>query len=358
MLHRPSHSWLTKTLTIMSVVGVFTLSGSVPIESASLFPNIPGCPVNKRFSQWGSFAQHGVSFRDFLSTWSDVFTKNACQQVDIFNLLEAIQSAETQLRKKIFSCQTSGVPELGLQLNDLRFELEYVRHMMDTDEEKPSPDGSKALVRHPDKLRQLLIDSLVTDRKLVSAERFGELFKKFEEKYAANIESYRDCKSEDWEALREAWNDFTESFGGLAPAWKKLKTTTSTKAEALVGPSGRSGEFLSGFVDIKLNGLKPQQTLSGIVDQLEKNVTDAPTPDFLNILKAAEGDYGRYIEEEEQAKRRATYEVLYKQFSDRAASEMLKEIQALNKIIDGTTQPMAKVQQCTAYIAKRQCVSK
>lgn len=360
MLHRPpSHNarhWITKALTVVSVVSVFTLSGSAPLEGASLFPNIPGCPVDKRFSQWGTFAQNGVSFRDFLSTWSDVFTKNACQQVDIFNLLEAIQSAETQLRKKIFACQTSGVQQLSQQLNELRFELEYVRHMMDTDEEKPSPDGSKALVRHPDKVRQLLLDSVVTDRKLVGAERFAELFTKFEAKYAPKIDSYRDCKSEDWEALRETWNGFADSWGGLAPAWKKLKTNTSTKVDALTGPSGRSDEFLSGFVDIKVNGLQPQQTLSGIVNQLEKNAKDAPTPDFLNILKTAEGDYGRYLNQETQAKRRATYEVLYKQFSDSAASQMLKEVQNLNAMIDGSTQPMAKVQQCTAYIAKRQCV--
>lgn len=340
-------------------ISIISVGSSLPgAQGASMFPNIPNCPVAKRFENWNAVVQNSVSFHEFTATWSDVLTKNSCQQADIFLIHELTDQAQEQLRKKIFSCQTKGITELVAKIRDLQFELEYVRHVIDTDDEKPAPEGNKALVRSPEKIRQLLQKSVVVERKLISGERFEKLFLEFEKKYADRLDAYINCKSS-WNELTDAWNDFADSWGGLAPAWKKLKKNTESKAQALNSPAGRSGEFLDGFLDVKMNGLKPQQGLSAIAQQLQRNSSSGASPDFQQLLSTAENDLGRFNLEQERIERRTRYETLYKEFGDLAASEMLKEIINMNAVIDSTLLNITpNIQKCTAKIAARQCGGK
>ena len=269
-------------VTLIMITAFLVGEGSLPsAQGASLFPNIPNCPVSKRFENWNAVVQNSVSFNEFTATWSDVLTKNSCQQGDIFLIHELVTQAQEQLRKKIFSCQTKGITELVAKIHDLQFELEYVRHVVDTDDEKPAPEGSKALVKSPEKIKQLLQKSVVVERKLISAERFGKLFEEFEKKYADKLDGYTNCKSS-WDELTTAWNDFADSWGGLAPAWKKLKKNTEAKSQALNTPVGRSGEFLDGFLDVKLNNLKPQQGISAIARSSSAIAAVALRPTFRN----------------------------------------------------------------------------
>lgn len=384
----PSARSLSKILTAVGVVVVFTLSGSVDTlglfqsqraEGYSVkYPVVAGCPIDKRFSNWGSFVQNGISTSGFFSNWSDLFTKNMCQLNDINFLQDSLDGAQAQLRQKIFACQTASVAPLVQKVNDLKFEIEYVRHMMDTDEEQPAPDGSKAVVRSPSQLSQLLNDSVVVQRGLVSPGRFSQLFAQFENKYASKIDLYRNCKDGDWLALTTAWNDFVSNWAGLSPAWNKLKKQTSAKVDTLSGPL-ISKNFLKGVLDVRLNNLEPTQTLTGIYKNLtkdsgKKNITTGDTSkgdtskedaskksvssDFLSTITAATQDASRYDREKEREQRRAYYEVLYKQFGDTAGNEMLNQTQAMNKVINNTLPIMDGARACTKYIADRQCGGK
>lgn len=372
MAHPPRNHRFTTLLALMSVVGGLTLTpisdmpntqsfirNFVPVAEGAT-PSLGNCPVNKRFEHWDAVIKNGVSSGDFLSSWGDIFFRNACQRDDIFSLQKALEASQAQLRQKIFSCQTGpAVQTLSQQINDLKFELEYVRNAIDTDEEQPSPDGAKGVVRSPEKLRQLLQQSVVVQRGLVSSSRFSELFTKFENKYASRLDAYRNCKDENWEALRESWNSFSDSWAGLSPAWKKLTQNTETKAKALTGPTGRSGQFLSGFLDVRLNGLLPQQTLTDIAAQLQKNSgSGGASPDFLNILTRSTQDLNRYDRDKDIAERKARYEVLYKEFGDSAADAMLTEVKNLNTTVKETLPIADKVRACTQKIAERQCNGK
>lgn len=381
--HIVSDQKVSKILTTVSIVAVLALSVSVNIfgffqgqraEGYSIqYPVVAGCPVDKRFSNWGSFVQNGISTSGFFSNWSDLFTKNACQLNDINFLQDSLDGAQTQLRQKIFACQNDSIAPLVQKVNDLKFEIEYVRHMMDTDEERPAPDGSKAIIRSPSKLSQLLNDSVVVQRGLVTPARFSQLFAQFESKYASKIDLYRNCQNADWATLGTAWNDFVNNWAGLSPSWNKLKKQTSTKVDSLKGPL-ISENFLRGILDVRLNNLEPTQTLTGIYKNLTKDSgKNTTTPgntsqdgtskksvssDFLSTITAATQDASRYTREKERVERRAHYLFLYSQFNDAASNEMLQQTQAMNDVINKTLPIMDGARACTKYIADRQCGGK
>lgn len=371
MANRFPHSRrLANLLALMGVVGGLALtpfSDLTNIQAAvrrfipiaeSATPQLGSCPINKRFQNWDVLIKNGVSSTDFLATWGDVLTRNACQRDDIFSLEKALQASQNQLRQKIFACQTgSAIQSLTRQINDLKFEIEYLRNVIDTDDEQPSPDGSKGIVRSPTKLKQLLQQSVVVQRGLVDSARFSELFTKFEAKYASRIDSYRNCKDENWEALRDSWNTFADTWAGLSPAWKKAKKNTEIKVQALTSPM--SDNFLKGLFDVRLNNLSPQQTLTDIAAQLQKNSgKGGAAPDFLNILSGSDVDLSRYDREKDIAERKARYEVLYKEFGDSAADAMLTEVKNLNTTVKETLPIADKVRACTQKVAERQCDGK
>ena len=365
---RPSRR-LANLLALMGVVGGLTLAplSLAHFRDLQLVPTAEGatpsalaCPINKRFENFDAVIKNGISSGDFMASWADIFARNACQRDDIFSLQKALESAQNQLRQKVFSCQTgSAVQALSQQINDLKFELEYVRNVIDTDEEQPSPDGAKGVVRSPAALRELLQDTVVVQRGLVDTSRFSKLFETLQTKYAPRVDAYINCKDENWEALRDSWNTFTDSWAGLSPAWKKTKQVTETKMNALTSPVGKTGLYLSGFLDVRLNNLTPQQTLTNIAAQLQKNSgKGGATPDFLNILSKSTQDLSRYDREKDIAERKARYEVLYKEFGDNAAYTMLTEVKSLNTAITDTLPVADKIRACTQKVAERQCDGK
>lgn len=325
-----------------------------PVEAAPV--DTSSCSVAKRFSNWGGFVSSGISFTDFASNWADIFTRNSCQRADIVAIQNAIDAAQAQLRGKIMSCQSTNIDALTRQINDLKFELEYVRNVIDTDNEKPLLEGSKAIIRSPERLGQLLSDTVVVKRGLVDGARFTTLFGQFQSKYASRLTTYTNCKDEDWEALNTSWDTFTNTWGGLTPAWDKLKKSTTTKFNNVTTPI-RWSDYLSGILDVRLNNLTPQQTLGNIVNKLNGTLStkSGTSVDFNSVLTTAQQDSARYLNDEDRARQRAYYEVLYKQSGDRAGSGMLSKLREMNLAIKETLPLMDDVRACTKTIADKEC---
>lgn len=382
--YRFSHRAAALCLGVFLGLSIGVAFGSSPQGASALaFPAVGGCPISKRFDNWGTFVSDGLSARDFYVNFADIFTKNSCQQGDIFNLQKAIDASQHELRQRIFTCKNSGVDALAKSINDLKFELEYVRAAVDTDEERPSADGVKGVVPNREKLAQILSASTVVKRGLISAKRFQELFPILEQKYASKIQSYRSCVDPSWQALTDSWNTFIKTWGGVSPAWNKAKVATEARFnKATEIPSGKSGQFFGGLLDVKLNSLKPQQTFNGIYQAFLKNTPGlgggsgkssgwssggsgggssggsgrAPTQsDYLNAL---DSDAARYAAQEEYVRRQAHYEFLYRISRDNAAAAMKKEAEDMNATLESSLPIIDKVRGGVACIAQRQCGGK
>ncbi len=371
-----------KLVTLVTCVGLIGVVGIVIIPAVSFgasnsfgsfgsatYPKIQGCPVNKRFEHWDTFIKEGVSFSDYYENWADIFSRNSCQQLDIISLQKAIEGSQNQLRQKVFQCATDGLTELSNKIHTLQFELEYVRHVIDTDDERPAPEGTKGEVRPPAAIMQRMSQIPMLKNGTITNEQFDALFATTQKKYAARVEKYQNCKDTDWAALTQQWNNFTASWAGVKPAAQQSAKNLSGRVKGLLNiPTDYSGRYLFGLLDIKMNGLTPEQNFAGVYNDLTrdvrtidpKNPSDRGVkknpPDYGTFLDRVESEHGRYAKDAEDAKRTSYYEGLYRYTSDASGEEIKRELTKMNGIIQATIQPIiGNVRACTALIAARQC---
>jgi|GEM_PF-2280450 len=365
---------ITKLASLVACVGAIGIIGIIFVPTVSIgasfnpfgsssYPQIQGCPVNKRFDNWNRFIKDGASFSDFYENWGDIFTRNSCQQQDILSIQKAIEGAENQLRQKIFQCQAGGLTELSTKIHELQFELEYVRHVIDTDDERPAPEGTKGEVRPPAAIIQRMRDNPMLKDGTISSDRFDTLFAATQQKYASRVEQYRNCKDADWAALTKQWNTFTSSWAGLKPAAQQSTKSLANRVNVFLDvPSEHNGRFLGGLLDIKMNQLTPEQNLAGVYNNLTRDLRTGTTksaPDYSTFLDSATNEHDRYNRDAENAKRKAYYEGLYRYTSDASGDEIKKELINMNDVIQNTIQPVIdNVRSCTALIAQRQCGGK
>lgn len=371
---------ISKLTALAACLGAIGFMGIVLVPQISLgastnpfipsnYPNIQGCPINSRFDNWGRFIKDGASFSDFYSNWGDIFTRNSCQQQDIFAIQKTIEGIQNQLRQKIFQCQSGGLSELSTKIHELQFELEYVRHVIDTDDERPAPEGTKGEVRPPAAIVQYMLDSPMLKDGTISSDRFDALFAIVQQKYATRVEQYRNCKDADWAALTKQWNNFTSTWAGIKPATQQsAKSLTNRVNTFLDVPSDHNGRFLGGLLDIKMNGLTPERNLAGVYQDLTRDVRTGAAknpPDYSVFLDQAESEHDRYSRDAEDAKRKSYYEGLFRYTSDATVEEIvgsdknMGELKKMNSIIQATIQPVIdNMRACTALIAQRQCGGK
>lgn len=363
-LRHPYHHWIAGTL-LLGTLGVLAVIGAramIPAGDAAstkdgMLPNVAGCPIDKRFQQWDTFIKDGVSFRDFTSNWGDIVSRNSCQRDDIDELQRQLAGMQNTLRQRIIMCQQTGISGLAAKINDLKVEIEYVRSAINTDDERPTPDGgNKQLVTPPEKLQQTLYESVVASRKLVDPARFAVLFPQLQQKYAGRIAAYQNCTDTTWSSLVTQWNRFVDTLGGLSPAWRKVKTVVNAgKAKLSDSPPGRSGDLLGGFLDARLNHVAPAKTFDALYRELSKNNPSQRAPDFSQYLEGLDRESSRFTFDESDAQRKALYQARYKDGADDAGAELALEISVLNDEIKGTMPTITSLRQCTQKIAAREC---
>lgn len=357
-----------KIVTLSACIGAIGATGFVGVSfgasfdsfGSATYPKIQGCPVNQRFDNWDRFIRDGVGFSDFTENWVDLFQRNSCQQQDIISLQKAIEGTQNQLREKVFQCRSEGLAELSTKIHELQFELEYVRHVVDSDNERPGPDGTKGEVRQPGKILEHMRKNDLLKDGLIDSDRFDSLFVETQKKYATRVAKYLDCKNADWAALQTKWNEFTTSWAGLKPAARESAASVKKRVNIfLESPLEFTGRYLGGLLDIKINGLTPEQNFAGVYKDLTRDArTGAPKnpPDYSTFLQRIESEHDRYARDESDATRKSYYEGLYRYTSDASAEEFKNELVRMNKVIQDTIQPVIdNVRACTALIAQRQC---
>lgn len=318
------------------------------------------CPITERFSKWGDFLQYGVSFHDWKANWGDIFGRNACQRDDILVIQKNLENTRSQIREKIFACNFGGVADLIATDLQLETALEYVRESVSNHLERTdgNPDNS-VIANDRDTLYRNLFHELVTKRKLYrNREVFDPIFLQVESDYSARIADYVSCSDPVFEELSNKWNNFVESSAGITPAWDRLETAVQTKWKNIKdSPSQRSGNYLGGFLDVKLNGLDSQKTLDDIVQELSKNAPGG-APTFLDTLTANEVEQNRYFTEQNRALRIARYEALYRNGSDDVTVSLAQSLVRINSVIKDTFPVIKGLGDCVTSVGSKQCANK
>jgi len=355
-------------LLLSSMMTVALLSGySSDVSGASYgvssYPVIKGCSISQRFDHYDLLRKDGTSFRDFYQNWEDIFSKNSCQQQDIFDLRRQISGVRDATRLKIFKCEGGGIEKLTTKLHELEFELEYVRNVMDTNDEKPDPSGKKAVAFHPDKVMLLMQESRFVKNQVIPMERMNELFGELRQKYSKRVQAYSNCSDKDFEALGEKWNNFTESWAGLSPAVKDASKKTKKEFNTvLYTPSEKIDNFSKGLLDVRVNDVSPRQNFTNLYRQLSgydsKTGKTGTPPTSWEFLDKALNEESRYDSELSRAEKGARYEFVYGHVSDAAVLAIVGEIKELNGVIESTLPPMTRARACVREITKLQCNGK
>ncbi|MEK7544598.1 MAG: hypothetical protein AAB551_00530 [Patescibacteria group bacterium] len=346
---------LVITLTFSAFLGL----KSVEISSAQGTGGQTSCPVTQRYTRWGDFIRYGTSFRDWGANWKDIFGRNACQRDDILAIQKNLEGVRHDIRTKIFNCSAGSLDSLIATNLKLETELEYVRSAVSNHIERTdgNPDNA-VIVNDRDVIYNNLKTELVFNRKLYNSEVFDEIFLKVESDYSGRIADYVSCSDPTFEELSNKWNNFVESAAGIKPAWDKLDTTVQAKWKNIKdSPSQRSGNYLGGFLDIKLNGLNPQQTLGDIVEKLSE-ISPSGAPSFLDTLNANEAEQSRYFTEQNQAMRLARYEAIYANGSDDVAVSLAASVVRINSVIKDTFPVLKGLGECVSAVASKQCANK
>lgn len=368
--------------TYVGMIGLVTEIGFAPATTQggtlgdTLYPKIEGCPINKRFDNWGKLIKDGTSFTDFYENWKDLFSRNMCQQTDILSLQRRIETAQDQLRRKIFACQTGGLDVLSTKIHEMQFELEYIRNVADTDEENPSPadDTDPAEAKQPNspaKISQLMQDSSLIRNGVISADRFPGLFSTMQSKYASRVPDYLNCKNPSWDNLSKAWTDFINNGMGTKKATEDLTKFAKTQFKVAIEiPPIQFGQFFKGLLTVRLNGVTPEQGFKNIYDNLTqktgKNVAltggqktgGGTPPNSWDFLDAVNQESSRFDSDEALAKRQSYYEGIYRYAADAGSEKLVQEIKKTNTVLNDSIKVMSAVQSSTACVASRQCDGK
>lgn len=360
--------------TYVGAIGLVTGIGFTPAITQggtlgdTLYPKIEGCPINKRFDNWGKLIKDGTSFTDFYENWKDLFSRNMCQQTDILSLQRRIEAAQDQLRRKVFACQTGGLDVLSTKIHEMQFELEYIRNVADTDEENPSPasDTDTSEAKQPNsaaKISQLMQDSSLIRNGVISADRFPSLFSAMQDKYAARIPDYLNCKNPSWKNLSDAWEAFINNGMGTKKATEDLTKFAQTQFKVAIEiPPMQFGKFFKGLLTVRLNGVTPEQGFKNIYNTLtqktgQKSVGGTP-PNSWDFLDAVNQESSRFDSDEALAKRQSYYEGLYRYAADAGSEKLVQEIKKTNTVLNDSIKVMSAVQSSTACVASRQCDGK
>ncbi|MFC1655882.1 hypothetical protein ACFL3C_03370 [Patescibacteria group bacterium] len=329
------------TLTLISVI-----TTAAPIANAQNTGKELFCQRD-----WASFISSVISYDSFSEYWKDMFyryNKNICYYTDIDNILQQVEKAQEQIRNAFYTCDAARATQLKTRYYELEAELFFLRNFVDISksEIKTVPDK---------KIHEALRGNFVIGKSYFTEERSTELFEQFKQKYGKRVATtYKECSDPGLEALTKKFKDLKKSFQNMASG----KTGTSLKDywnKSLNTPVKRTGNFLGGVLDARINGLPPKEAVDNIYKEVQKSLPP-DTPPTLNAVQNAiakeEDDYAAKLE---KASLLAEYEALYKNGTDSMAKDFEAKLKQLDSIIKGTYPAFNSLIECSKKAKDKQC---
>lgn len=300
---------------------------------------------------WASFISSVISYDSFSEYWKDMFyryNKNICYYMDIDNVLKQIEKAQEQIRNAFYNCNSARAMQLKTRYYELEAELFFLRNFVDI-----SKSEIKSL---PDKkIYEDLRSNFVIGKSYFTEEKAKELFDKFKQKYGKRVATtYKGCSDPGLTALTKKFKELKESFKNMASG----KTGTSLKDywnRSLNTPVKRTGDFLGGILDARINGLSPKKAADTIYKELQKSLPPNTQPTLDSVQNAIAKEQTDYTAKVAKASLMAEYEALYKNGTDSMAKDFEEKLKQLDSIITGTYPAFDALIECSKKAKDKQC---
>ncbi len=305
---------------------------------------------------WITFLSAVISYDDFVEYWRDIigmppafinsrYSANYCLFLDVDNLLRQIKKAREQVRKAFYACDPNAE---SFKKNYYRLEVElfFLRKYVDV-------TSGQLIPLNENKLYNDLQEYFVIDKSFFSKEEIKVLYDKLLLKYKPRIDTYGNCSDPGWEDLilkLKELRDNVKSGFGIKDAAENIKKSFNKVINA---PLKRTGNFLGGLMDAKINGIDPKLALSDLMGEINKNLPDGYTFDQLN--KANLEDVSRYDNAVSKATYLAQYEGLYKNSSADIFTNIMGQLTTLEGIVTGTFNYINQTTQCTKGLLDKAC---
>jgi len=299
---------------------------------------------------------------NYLGSFYDVFFKNQCHANDIMSLIRQRDKLRDYIRDAFLTCKTDRIPALKKGFYDINAEIYYVRNIVSSSLALNLPYSSlstqalydaEGLFTSESKLKQDMRGNYV-DSGIYSPIEFEALFNKLTVKYDKRKLSYVNCETTSWDEVETKWNEFIDTAGGLAPAWKSFSRGVGGRWEKIVEATTDQGfeDYAAGFFGMRVNGLNPGQGFGEILDEL---YTYNPFPTKSDALKAVGNARKSYDMNRLQTDLSAEFEILYKETGDTAVEMFVEELELLNISIEDSIPLLEGVEGCARTMDSRQC---
>lgn len=297
---------------------------------------------------WLTFISSVISYDGFTEYWKDIFyryNKNICYYFDIDSLLKQIDKAREQIRNAFYTCDAARANSLKNRYYELEAELFFLRNFINIPQ-------SEVMEIEDEKVYSKLRDNFVINKSYFDDDKAKELFDKFKKDYKDRVKTYKDCKDPGIEMLINKWNSLKKSFKEMGDTGKSIKDHWEKSINA---PNKRTGEFLGGFLDMRLNNLPIKKSAELIYNEIKKNLPTGGTPTLEDLQFAIDINEEEYSKKVEQTSLIAEYEALFKHGGDALAKDFEDKIKELNKIIEDTYKPLEQLKACAKKTVDRQC---
>lgn len=337
-------------------------------QSASAIGEKDACPIINYYNDFDVFLSHLISYENTTEFFKDIFSRNFCWRDDIYSVETQLQKQTAAVRKAYENCDMKSLPKLESKAYDLQMELMYLRFFGINNPDKLD-NQSPVVARDSDAVYNYLERIFVNDRPIFPNESngyFDKFFKSLEDKYKNRLDqkdkdgniiskgSYNTCTEPAWQELNEKWDEFLSTAAGLSPAWEKMKKQTAEKAKQITFPK-RNWTSFDSWLELRTNGVKPQETLNDIYEEFKKNNPFGTYSDFISDIKTSQNRYSAEVVKEDLFTR---YAILYKEDVDESVKAIKQKIEELNATITNTFPIQKTLFKCAATIQEKQCRNK
>jgi len=298
---------------------------------------------------WSTFISATISYNGFVEYWKDIFyryNKNICYYMDIDNVLQKLEKSREQLRNAFLTCASDRTLSLTKTYYKLEAELYFLRNFVDL--------GNNKLIKVADeKVYQGFKNEFYLNQSYFTDKEVLDLFKQFKAKYGDRItKTYAQCQDPGIKMIKDKWNSLVTNFKNMGGSGKAIKDHWD---KSLNTPVNRTGQFLNGVMDIRLNGLPIKKGITQIYNEMKKQMPVEAEPTIIDLQNKNVAESESYAAKTEKASLMAEYEALYKYGSDNMAKDFENKIKELNKIISNTYKPIENMTDCAKKTKDRQC---
>lgn len=327
----------------------------------------------------------------FVEPWKDVLVRNQCHAADVAYLIRQLDRLKKAIRDAYTTCATHRLPSLKEGFNRTVMELYYVRHVVDAGIVRRLPFevlggriGQDAAKTNREKLYRDMANRYISAY-FFSKDEFDTLFLRLESKYSSKIETYIKCESDDWNAVKQKWDEFKDFFAGgdflQTQGWKDVgaraedvweEVETISEVELVKGIFAADGkaplDYVRSRAQVNLNhfeavrGVREMgEFLSDALPTFYKDEYRIPPThgDVFEMLERAERDYDLDKMENDL---KAEFSNLYFTMADQSSEILLNTLDGrgvpqlgLIEILEESIPVLYSLKEKASSVQKKQC---